>query len=31
LSSWDVRKVENMYCMFFSCPIKEEFKPRFKK
>jgi surface protein len=31
LSRWDVSKVKNINYMFDDCPIKEEFKPKFKK
>lgn len=31
ISNWDVSKVENMVAMFSDgCPIKEEYKPKFK-
>jgi len=30
LSNWDVRNVINMHGMFEDCPIKEEYKPKFK-
>ena len=30
LSNWDVSSVENMAFMFNNCPIKEEYKPKFK-
>ena len=30
ISSWDVSKVKNIISMFFKCPIKEEYKPKFK-
>ena len=31
ISKWDVSKVENMTDVFEKCPIKEEYKPGFKK
>ena len=31
LSKWDVRNVKRSYDMFHNCPIKEKFKPKFKK
>ena len=31
LSNWDVSKVKNNIFMFRNCPIKEEYKPKFKK
>ena len=31
LSNWDVSSVTNMNAMFANCPIKEEYKPKFKK
>ena len=30
ISSWDVSNVTNMHDMFTGCPIKEEYKPKFK-
>ena len=30
LSDWNVSKVTNMVGMFDNCPIKEEYKPKFK-
>ena len=30
LSDWDVSNVTNMNDMFHGCPIKEEYKPKFK-
>ena len=30
ISNWDVSKVNNMNSMFCGCPIKEEYKPKFK-
>ena len=30
LSNWDVSKVKNNIFMFRNCPIKEEYKPKFK-
>ena len=30
LSGWDVSKVTDMVGMFDDCPIKEEYKPKFK-
>jgi surface protein len=30
ISKWDVSNVTDMYCMFLNCPIKEEYKPKFK-
>ena len=30
ISQWDVSNVTNMHCMFLGCPIKEEYKPKFK-
>ena len=30
LSSWDVSKVKDKTYMFAGCPIKEEYKPKFK-
>lgn len=30
ISSWDVRKVQTCYRSFDDCPIKEEYKPKFK-
>jgi len=31
LSQWKVNKVVNHISMFDDCPIKQEFKPKFKK
>ena len=31
ISGWDVSKVTNNAYMFENCPIKEEYKPKFKK
>ena len=31
ISKWDVSSVENMTDVFEKCPIKEEYKPEFKK
>ena len=31
LSGWDVSNVIDMFYMFDNCPIKEEYKPKFKK
>ena len=28
ISNWDVGKVQNTYCIFYKCPIKEEYKPK---
>ena len=30
ISNWDVSNVTNMAGMFDDCPIKEEYKPKFK-
>ena len=30
LSGWDVRKVKEYEHIFIDCPIKEEYKPKFK-
>ena len=30
ISKWNVSNVRNNYCMFDNCPIKEEYKPKFK-
>ena len=30
ISKWDVSKVRNNILMFFNCPIKDEYKPKFK-
>ena len=30
ISKWDVSNVTNMSYIFFGCPIKEEYKPKFK-
>ena len=30
LSSWDVSRVTNKYEIFYNCPIKDEYKPKFK-
>ena len=30
LSSWDVSSVTDKSCMFLDCPLKEEYKPKFK-
>ena len=30
LSNWDVSKVRYKIAMFYNCPIKEEYKPKFK-
>ena len=30
ISNWDVSKVNNNILMFHCCPIKEEYKPKFK-
>ena len=29
LSSWDVSRVTNKYEIFYNCPIKDEYKPKF--
>ena len=31
ISDWDVSNVIDMFYMFDNCPIKEEYKPKFKK
>ena len=31
ISKWDVSNVKNMRGMFDNCPIKENYKPKFKK
>ena len=31
ISGWDISSVKNNQYMFFNCPIKEEYKPKFKK
>ena len=31
ISKWDVPKVRCKIDMFYGCPIKEEYKPKFKK
>lgn len=31
LSDWDVSSVTDYSCVFAGCPIKEEYKPKFKK
>ena len=31
LSNWDVSNVKDYYNIFFKCPIKDEYKPKFKK
>ena len=31
LSRWDVSNIKNSFRIFLDCPIKEEFKPKFKK
>ena len=31
ISQWDVSNVTNMFDMFEGCPIKKEYKPKFKK
>ena len=31
ISQWDVSSVENTTDVFEKCPIKEEYKPKFKK
>ena len=31
ISKWNVSSVENMTNVFEKCPIKEEYKPEFKK
>ena len=31
ISAWDVSNVIDMFYMFDNCPIKEEYKPKFKK
>ena len=31
ISKWDVSNVEDMRNVFLNCPIKEEYKPKFKK
>lgn len=30
ISKWNVSKVTDMYFMFSDCPIKDEYKPKFK-
>ena len=30
ISKWDVSNVKDMQYMFYNCPIKEEYKPKFK-
>ena len=30
ISNWDIRYVKDMNFMFYDCPIKEEYKPKFK-
>ena len=30
ISKWNVSNVRNNHCMFDNCPIKEEYKPKFK-
>ena len=30
ISQWDVSSVTDKHCMFLGCPIKEEYKPKFK-
>jgi hypothetical protein len=30
ISKWNVRKTADTRCMFERCPIKEEYKPKFK-
>ena len=30
ISDWDVSNVTDMKYMFYNCPIKEEYKPKFK-
>ena len=30
ISNWDVSKVRYKIAMFYNCPIKEEYKPKFK-
>ena len=31
ISEWDVSNVKNYYNIFYRCPIKDEYKPKFKK
>ena len=31
ISNWDVSNVTDMQWMFFECPLKDEYKPKFKK
>ena len=31
ISNWDTRKVDSAYKMFGDCPIKEEYKPKFRQ
>jgi len=31
ISNWNVSKVKNTYYTFYKCPIKEEYKPKFKQ
>ena len=31
ISEWDVSKVTDAFGIFNSCPIKEEYKPKFNK
>jgi len=31
ISQWNVSNVTVKSCMFMECPIKEEYKPKFKK
>ena len=30
ISAWDVSNVNDTYKMFYNCPIKEQYKPKFK-
>ena len=30
ISDWDVSRVENIKEMFFECPIRDEYKPKFQ-
>lgn len=30
ISNWDVSNVTDKYKMFFKCPIKSKYKPKFK-
>ena len=31
ISNWDVSNVTNNIDIFYNCPIKEKYKPKFKK